>query len=510
MSIINRLGAAMSAAYNAGRAAWADPLSQDRALSLEARNDEYGNAWLYYTNAMFSPELGAWDAYLSARGLYKHTRLIYNPIPLIVTFYEDNIFAPADESAVLDDGTQLITNVFDQTPDELKAAIAQLDQWGNWQSEAVRLARFGGVTGNVLVEIEDDVDKQRVYHSIQWPTRVKSLMLDRVGNVQAYELQYQVQDGDTRYTYRKVVTKESFSYFRDDRPFIPEGKTAEVEPNPYSFVPAIWIRHINDGSDSGRPAFGNIGKVNEVNSLASHTHDHIHKSIEAHKIIATDGEIKPIIGGSGEVNKAGQGYIKPYDPRLQWMVLKTPAGASVLDLAGVLKLAEADPYLERALKSFVSDNPELQAGEVIQQNSQLSGAALERMLAPAQKKLDRACAEYFTQVIKLRQMQVAIAGWRISVGDWSQRSGAQAKFAPYGLDSYAAGDLNFGIKRSLLIEATEAENEDLMLKKATRATTLEPIVDEQEALRVAGYSEQEAVDIAARRRTTDVIPTEVQ
>lgn len=500
----------MSAAYTAGRAAFNDPLGASNSLTAQTRETDYGIAWLYYTERMFSLESGDWDAYRSARGLYLYTRLIFNPIPSIVAFYEDNIFAPADESNVLDDGTQLITNVFDQTPDALKAAIAQLDLWGNWQSECVRAVRFGSTTGNVLIEVEDDIEREWVSQNIHWPSVVKSLELDRVGNVKSYAIEFTVQDvpNKTQYTFRKEVDSELFKYFRDGKPFTPEGKEAPEVENQYGFVPAVWVRHINDGGDYGRPAFGNINKVNELNSLASHTHDHIHKAIESHKIIATDGSIIPITGASGSSSQSG-GNITIGDIRTNWMLLKAPMGTAVLDLAGTLKLAEADPYLERTLKSFANDCPELQAGQIIQENSQLSGAALERMLGPAQKKLDRACASYFAQIIKLRQMQIAIAGWRAN-SDWRQKTVQQAKFAPFNLESYAKGDLNFGIKRSLLVQATEAENEDLMLKKATRATTLEPIVDEQEALRIAGYSEADAKAIAARKRTADVIPTEAQ
>lgn len=498
---------ALGAAYTAGLQAWGDPTSVGRARTLQQRVLDYQIAWLYYRNKMFSSDVGTFADYLEDRGLYQYTRLIFNPVPQVVGFYEDHVFpAPANVRA-LEDGTQLVTAVMDTTPDDLTEAIAQLDQWGNWQSESYRAVRFCGATGNVLIEGVDDLEREKITHDIRWPGVVKDLVLDAQGNVKSYAVEYRTTDSKGEYTYRKEVTAEEFRYYRDDQLFTPEGRTAAIEENPYGFVFAVWVKHIDDGSDYGCSAVWNIDKVDELNSLASHAHDHIHKLVESPKVLATKGSIVPITGAD---QTEGEDEISPHDTRRDWMLLKAPEGTSVLDLSGTLKLAEADPYIARLLESFSADYPELQAHEVIKQNSQLSGAALERMLGPAQAKLDRACANYFQQIIKLRQMGVAIAGWRVNKGGWKQRTEQQKRFQPFGLESYAAGQLNFGIKRSLLVEATEAETEELLTKKATRAVQLEGLIDEQEGLRIAGYSDEQAEEIVKRRRKVDVIPTEDQ
>ncbi len=74
-------------------------------------------------------------------------------------------------------------------------------------------------------------------------------------------------------------------------------------------------------------------------------------------------------------------------------------------------------------------------------------------------------------------MSLAIAGWRTSNG-WTRSDAQQSLFRAFGLDSYAKGELNFGIKRSLLVQNTPDEQEDLLTKKATRAVTLAGIVDD--------------------------------
>jgi hypothetical protein len=56
-------------------------------------------AWSYYRSYMFSRRNGeSWTWYLAQREMYKHTRLIYNPVPMIVDFYVDNIWRPAQNN----------------------------------------------------------------------------------------------------------------------------------------------------------------------------------------------------------------------------------------------------------------------------------------------------------------------------------------------------------------------------------------------------------------------------
>lgn len=472
-----------------------DPETQIRDMGTDGRAIEYAQAWAYYGGKMFSRRDGVdWTYYLSVRQLYKHTRLIYNPVPQVVDFYVDNLWQPAHD----EEFESLVTPVADQTDETLKAAIAQIDQWTVFASEAAKIKRYGVATGNVLIEGIDDLEREKILHKVIWPAYVVDLTLNDTGDVLAYALEYPATDPVNKrpYTYRKEVTRESFKYFRDGAPFTPEGKTAAVEENPYGFCFAVWIKHRDLGADMGQGAFKDWDKVDEANSFGSHLHDNVHKLIESPVVVSTKGEITPIVGAS---TNSQTGEIIPQDPRLNWVVFKTEEGASVHDLASKLKLAEAHPYLRDLLTSFDDDYPELQAAAIIQKNSQLSGAALERMLTPAQNRLDGVQPNWNQQLIKLRQMQIAVAGMRYSNGDWS-RTAQQAVFAPFGLDSYEAGLLDFNLKRSVIVQQTEEEQEELMLKKATRATLLKEkgVVDQQEALSVAGYSDEEAKIIIDR------------
>ena len=479
-------------AIKAGYQAFIDPERTVGDLSFEERQQMISEAWNYYRNKQYSPRNGFdWSAYLASRQLYKHLRLIYNPTPNIVDFYVDNIWQQANDPKF----PILQTPLNDTSNKEICEAVGQLDQWGNFFSESQKIKKYAAATGNVLVEVIDDLERGKILHRTVWPGYVKSIQLNNTGDVQMYVLEYEVLDTEKnqKYKYRKEVTKDTFSFFRDDRPFVPIGRTAAVEPNPYGFCPAVWIKHTDDGGDYGLPACLHFDKVDELNSVASHLHDNIHKTIESPKLISTDGDILPIIGATGDKHR-----ITPQDPRINWIVLKTTQGGSVSDLAGSISLAESNPYLKDIITSFADDYPELQASEVIKNNAQLSGVALERLLTPAQNKLDSYQANYNDQLIKLRQMQIAIAGFRANGGGWFSLTRQQAVFKPFNLKSYESGDLDFSLRPAALIGETEDEREDLLIKKATRATMLEGIVDLQEQQTIAGYNEEERVEINQR------------
>lgn len=499
-------------AWSAFWSTFSDPQTELEQLPIGDRRMLYTQAWNYYRGRQFSRRQGEdWTLYLSSRELYKYTRLIYNPVPQIVDFYVDNLWQFAKDK----DHENLITPCTDSTDEKLKLAIAQLDQWGVFQSESQKIKRYGAATGNVLIEGVDDLVRQKVLHNVVWPGYVSELDLNDTGDVQSYTLEYDViEDANKRYKYKKVVDKETIRHFRDGNPWQPPGTSGMVEELPYGFCFAVWIRHTDDGSDYGLPACKDLDKVDEVNSLASHLHDNIHKLVESPVVIGAASEIQPIVGASSRTLPDGTVEIVPQDPRLNWVVLKadtTKGQVSVNDLASKLKLAEAHPYLKDMLESFNDDYPELQAAAIIQQNSQLSGAALERMLTPAQNRLDGVQGNWNQQLIKLRQMQIAVAGMRFHSNDWDARSKQQANFAPFNLGSYQAGDLDFNIKQSVLIRETEAEHEDLLKVKAERASALADIgVDELELLIVAGYSEEKAKEIIARGKETPPVDPNIK
>jgi hypothetical protein len=492
MSIRNRIMAASIAFWNI----LTDPGTESTKQTYEARLDLYRQAFAYYENKMFSRRNGAdWTAYLAQRELYKHTRLIFNPIPNIIDFYLDNLWKPADNKLY----PGLSTPLIESTDEKISKAVEQLDGWGMWLSEKNKIIKYAATAGSCLVEGIEDFDREKVFHNIVWAGMVKDVELNASGDVQAYTVEYEVYDHELKRTYqfKKIVNKDTFSYFRDDKPFIPKGKMAEVEPNPYGFVFAVWLKHGDNGGDHGTGAFTNFNKVDEVNSLASHLHDNIHKEIESGKIIGVEdtATLKPLTGAS----QNDDGTLNITDPRLDRLLLIAKGSVSVSDLSGLLKLSEAHPYLKELILSIGADYPELEYKQILKESAQVSGIALERLLTPAQNRLDGAQAYYNQQLVKFRQMGIAVAGFRANGGGWMNRTNQQAVFAPFGLKSYERGQLDFQLERSVLITLNEKENEELLQLKADRAATLKDGVDKKEFLLIAGYSEEKADEILARK-----------
>lgn len=493
----------------ASRAFWnalTDPGTEKQ--SYEVRLDRYRQAWAYYAGTMFSRRNGAdWSVYLAQRELYKKTRLIFNPVPNIIDFYVDNLWKPADNKLY----PALATPLLEGTDEKVTRAVAQLDQWGMWLSEKNKIIKYAATAGSCLVEGIDDLQRQKVYHNTVWAGLVKDVELNSSGDVMSYTIEYEVYDRELKrtYLYKKIVTKETFSYFRDDKPFIPEGKTKEVEPNPYGFCFAVWLKHGDNGGDYGSGAFTDYDKTDETNSLASHLHDNIHKEIESGKIIGVDdtAKLKPLTGATQNAD----GTINETDPRLDRLLLIAQGSVSVADLSGLLKLAEAHPYLKDLILSFGADYPELEYKQILKESAQLSGIALERLLTPAQNRLDGAQAHHNQQLVKFRQMGLAVGGMRVNGGGWTTRTIQQREFSPFNLKSYERGELDFQLENSALITLNEKEEEEILKLKADRAAVMKDGVDKKEFLIIAGYSEEKADEILARKakEIADMPPTAI-
>lgn len=487
MSILQRIKYGAIGAYQG----FMNPREETSLKSVQMTGYEF--AWAYYKRNIFAPNFD-WSLYLNERGLYKKTRLIFNPVPTLTDFYVDNLWSPAKNEKFPTLATPLVEN----TDEKIVAAVGQVDQWVNWLSEAQKIKKYAAASGAVLVEVADDLEREKILQKTYWKGYVKELELNSTGDVLSYAIEYNAYDSvkDRNYVYKKVVTKETVSYFYDNSAFVPPGAEASSIPNPYGFCPAVWIKHSDDGSIGGIPACQDFYKVDHVNSLASHLHDNIHKEIESGKIIGMEKPETLTVLTGGTKNKDGS--MNMPDPRLERVLLAAQGEVSVHDLSGMLKLAEAHPYLKDLLVSFADDYPELEYRQILKDNPTLSGIALERLLTPAQNRLDGVQSNYNQQLTKLRQMQLAIGGWRTRNG-WKRKTKQQALFTPFDLDSYERGELDFYLKPSVLIEQTEEDKEDLLGKKAARANSLQGIVDEETLIDVAGFNEEQKNEILSKK-----------
>lgn len=487
---------ATSAAIAAFRSAFRDPA---RALAPEFadRRAYFNLLWQYYSNEAFADST-AWKTYRETFGLYRRTRSIYNPTKRLVNFYVAQVYPGvlSMDASKLPDGVPLAIPLTEDTDEDLRIAVAQFWQWANWQSGNKLMVRYGGATGSVLVEMVDDVARGKVTAQVRWPGLVSDLVLDGTGNVKAYSLEYETLDEDGKtYTYRKEVTGESFSYFKDDKPFTPEGKTAPVEEHPYGFVPAVWCKHLDEGGDWGAPAIsGSLGKIDELNELASHVSDAVHVLIDSPGVLASSGNIGRIGQSRSATTDDEYSATSALEERTnRRLLLKGPADTKWVPMVPNLNPEQVEPRINHLYGEIEKDHPELKFWESARGMSALSGVAVDKLSGDVRGRVGEVSANYDQQSIKLFQMAAAIGGFRYAEGreGWRQRTAQQQKFAQFNLESYARGELDMEIAPRPLVPQTEEEAVTLQGKRLDNARKAEGIFSDDKVLEVAGIGEEQ-------------------
>lgn len=501
----------MRAAMIAARRAFLDPTSiHGTEATTTARQAIYLERWAYANSSAYD-DLAAWAARYSNYGLYSKTRGIYNPTGRLCEFYEAQIYPgiiPQGDASVPDDAREALPMAPGISP-ELRSAVLQVAQWSNLQTQKDQLAYLGAALGDVGLEVVDDKDRGKVAFKLWWPGYVKRLELDDYGNVVFVSLEYQTSDGETAYTYRQDVSKETIATFKDDNPYSYEEDGESERPNPYGFVPFCWVRHRPLIGQYGEPAMRSTGKLDHLNSVVSRTLDYLTIREKAPFGIAADWDSK----GLGNIDVASQRTNANSDEYSDVVggsdgddvfLMALPAGASGLPLAGNIEPEQALGFIDRMLTELEADNPELSAWAKLREMTGVSGVAIERALGDTVGRLYRTQAAYDQQLVKAIQMAVAIGGWRLSMGDTWQSTAARDKFAPFGLDSYAAGELDFMLLPRPLTPPTSGERYEAATQKyASIMAAVSAGLPLQTALVEAGYSDEEAEEIVAADEEKD-------
>jgi hypothetical protein len=509
------VGSFMSQVWYAGQAAWTaarrvfDEPGSTQSQSFYQRMSEYDLLWSYYNSSAFdkaarflnSSHSGAygqlsWSAYKSNYNLYRNIRLIYNPTTRLVNFYAGQIYPGvlSEDGDNLPDGVSLAIPFSKDTPPALKSAIAQIWQWSNWQQKKSVEVRYGAALGSVLVEVQDEPDRGKVCLEIVWPGHVCALDLDSAGNVKEYALEYYTYSEEYgQHKYKKEVNQDYFKYFKDDEPF--DYGYGSVVENPYGFVPAVWIKHSDMGGDHGAPVIsGSMGKIDELNNLASHVHDQIHKVIGAPLLIASSSKINNLF--TTQKRSATSEFTEPTADQESVLMLSGPADSTVHPLAGDLSLADAAVHMDRLIGEIEHDHPELTFYQELRTMSQVTGPGANRMMGDVETKMIEAQSSYDQENIKLFQMAVAIAGMRASSGVWGQLSNQQKKFIPFNLESYQRGDLEISIMPRPLLTSTKLERaqENLALWQGVQAANTAGVPLEL-VLREEGWTDEELAEL---------------
>jgi hypothetical protein len=382
----------------------------------------------------------------------------------LVDFYAGAVW-PGVMSANSDEyptSTRFAIPLPDKVDMNLRAAIDQLFLWSNFSAQRYAVLRYGAALGNVMIEIIDDVETGKVVFDVLWPGLVTDLSLDYGGHVKKYAVEYNFVDreDDKEYTYRREVDRDTIRTYRDDNPFSYNGVPA-VYDNPYGFSPAVWISHTHLGGLYGSPAVRNITKLDELNSIVSHVNDQINKILAAPVILAMHSPDATIPESKAEeITLGGVASRESID------YIEASIGARVETMN--LPQGQAFDHIRLLLDEIERDTPELSVWTKVQDKVQVSGIAVEYLVADAQAYVSEAQQNYDTGLIRALQMAISIAGMRQSEASngWSEGTYEQQRFAAYDLDSYKQGDLHFIILPRPLIQPTQTQATQLRILNA--------------------------------------------
>jgi hypothetical protein len=495
------------------------PHPQQRGGVWEGRHALYDAMLAYYSSTAFE-DLASWWNYRMRRDLYRYTRLIYNPVAEIIDFYGAHVYPGVltADARKLPNGVRSAIPFAEDTDPEVLTALAQYWDWSNWQTLMRVENRFGALCGEVLVESDDDLETETVRSNVYWPGQIYDLDLDRQGNVRMYEIRYDALDIQTRqtWTFRKRVDGNTIRTYRGGAPARLNDNPPEYD-NPYGFVPAVFIKHMDLGGTHGVPAVRNrIGLIDELNSLASHAHDHEHKWFDSPRVFWSKMGLQPLFKNAArrdakpappnptivmEEDRVQRGE---FENKHEVLMLRGPENGKTETLVSEPHLDKTMLLITSMLEQVERAFPEITYYRELRKMSTVTGPGATTMMGDVDRRLGESAANYDRGNKTHFQHNLAIGGWRLRRGDWTQRTSQQKKFAPFDLDSYDNGDLDLTIMPRPLIPETEQDRSQAMQQRGTALSPIAQDFDAQERIAfVTGYDEKRVTSILQRKAKED-------
>lgn len=403
---------------------------------FDARRMRYALYWAFYENTAYK-NLHNWAVtYRQQQALYRYIRGIYNPAYRLGEFWKAHLWGGRlDVDA--GDGKSLPSALpVDTDNEELRSAIAQVWRWSNWQIAKQIVPLYGSIMGDVVLQVVDDVKRQKVYIQPLHPGILKDVEVDAWGNVKAYELEEQRPHPERRETpcnYGEKATRDGddviYQTLLDGKPYAWQGDLAEWR-EPYGFIPMVLIQHNNVGLDFGwSELHAGRGKFQEADDIASKLSDQIRKMVDAPWLFS--GVDKP--KGSTKTVGDAPTMNMPAPGREESPVIYAPAGAAAQPLVAPLDITSAGNHIHSILAEIERDYPELQM-DIWTAGGATTGRALRIARERVSTKVEERRAIYDDSLARAQMMAVSIGGFRKYAG-----------FAGFGLESYQKGDLAHSI-----------------------------------------------------------------
>jgi hypothetical protein len=451
----------------------ASTLADDLAgQDFVATPDRYELAEKYYSNAMYERFDAKESAIKSWYGLPRQIRPVLSLAKPAIDWWPNTLFGGVwtPDGRPASDGQPNLLPYDADTADEVRFAIQTAFTWGNGQAEIPAWCRKTATIADGFGEIYVDYEREKAFPKFWHPKYITNIEWNHSGDVIEYMIEIPRKDGADEYTWGRIVTKESITTLRNGKEYSYDGEPAEM-PNPWGFVPAVWVQHVNVGGQHGAGVMDGLYPViDEVCGAVGATIDFIHKFVKQRVIVETTDPagMKRVIDTETK-RGATADFTDPRSDRETQTVQPAPPGTAVHRLIENLGLAEADPHIQRLLINIEKNVPELTIDEKLAAQRQASFPGAWATAQPMQRRVNHVFTNYVTALGKLGQMACSINGEMVRFGGWG-RSGRNTKaldtFRPFSLQSFDRGELPVSFVTPKLISP-------MLSELATEAKTIE-------------------------------------
>jgi hypothetical protein len=403
----------------------------------------------YYRNSMY--DVLRAGAYKGGYGLPRSLRGIYNPTKRAVDWYPGHVYPDGYDPVPFASGTA----------PEIEAAVnVAFETWGNWSRIKTIYVRTGAMLGNVLIEIEADTERGKLYPVIRNPRDVTHVEMNTTGDLTALTIELPLYDEGRQqgFLWGRRTTRESVTTLYNGEPHGYDDQPAEIE-NPFPFVPAVWVPHTMTGDTLGAPVIEEvIGKIDELNAIVTSAHDYIQRFNKQGVVLKTKASAKELIPLFGK-RGATASQANPYSDVEDLPFIKGPEDLGILRLLENLGLGDADPYRIGMLDEISADLPEIKFDHELRQMQETSGIGAMRMSGDIVNRLTEAQGNYDWGLVRAAQMALTMGSIlaRVRVDGWAAPTDARKTFLEFDERSFDDGELDFKLSDRPLLPETQAE-----------------------------------------------------
>jgi len=393
------------------------------------RQLRYEILWAWYENTAYRNTHKWAQAYRNQYSLYKHIRNIYNPTHRLVEFWKMITWGGLLSETASEEGAIPIRT----DNDSLRASIALLWDWSNWDMNKDVATMYGSALGDVALRIADDPAHEEVRIEIVHPSTIADWEIDRRGYVKSYTIEETRELKGRSVTYKETAERGGgddviFKTYANNQLFPWNGVAAEwIEP--YGFIPLIAVQHNRVGKDFGWSEVHALrSKASEVDDLASKLHDYIRKVVDPVWLF-NFRKPKKSADTSMEVAAATANRPDPAREEIPALYASHPHATAQPLVTDMIDVEKTSLAISKIIEEMERDYPELQM-DIWTVGGYTTGRALQTARQRVEKKVTQRRPNYDKPLIRAHQMAIAIAGWRKIKG-----------FEGFDLTSYKKGDL---------------------------------------------------------------------